>query len=115
MIIRIHVILEMHGCVRITILKPSGKFVFSNTKALYCHPCRDANIIISNFIIHTLIKQEIVFRIQVTLANNLVPLQSCMLPQTPLTNQGHTFEREVEVLNVELEMCSEMAGQTMKY
>ena len=38
-----------------------------------------------------------------------------MLPQTPLTNQGHTFEREVEVLNVELEMCSEMAGQTMKY
>ena len=49
------------------------------------------------------------------MANYLVPLQSCMLPQIPLTNQGHSFERDVEVLNVELEMCSEMAGQTMKY
>ena len=49
------------------------------------------------------------------MVNYLVPLQSCMLPHTPLTNQGHTFEREVEVLNVEREMCSEMAGQTMKY
>ena len=55
------------------------------------------------------------FQIQVTMANYLVPLQSCMLPQTPLTNQGHTFERDVEVLNVELEICSEMAGQTVKY
>ena len=35
--------------------------------------------------------------------------------ETPLTNQGHTFEHDVEVLNVELEMCSEMAGQTVKY
>ena len=38
MIIRIRVILEVHGCVRISILKPSGYFVFSNSKALYCYP-----------------------------------------------------------------------------
>ena len=38
-----------------------------------------------------------------------------MLPPTPFTNQGHGVEHEVEVPNVDLEMCSEMAGQTIKY